>query len=55
MAKWYVEYKTYNKFAFMGGIEAADGKGAIEYVKAHVMGVNRILGVWHDDEEEEEK
>lgn len=55
MAKWYVEYKTYNKFAFMGGIEAADGKGAIEYVKAHAMGVNRILGVWHDDEEEETK
>lgn len=53
MAKWYVEYKAYGKPGYMGGIEAEDGNGAIEYVKAHVMGVNRIIGVWHDDEKED--
>lgn len=53
MAKWYVEYKAYGKPGYMGGIEAESGNAAIEYVKANVMGVNRILGVWHDDNDEE--
>lgn len=54
MSKWYVEYKAYGKFGSMGKIEAKDGNEAIEYVKANVIGVNRIVGVWHDDDDAEE-
>ena len=54
MAKWYVEYKAYGQPGYMGGIEAEDGNGAIEYVRSHVIGVNpKSFKVWHDDEEEE--
>lgn len=55
MAKWYVEYKAYGKFGYMGAIEANSGNEAIQFVREQVVGVNRILGVWHDDEEEAEK
>lgn len=49
--KWYVEYKAYGKFGYMGKIEAADGKEAIEYVKSKVIGANWFK-VWHDDDDE---
>lgn len=52
MSKWYVEYKVYGKFGHMNNIEAESGNEAIDYVKTHIIGVNRIIGVWHDDEEE---
>ncbi len=52
MPKWYIEYRAYGKLGYMGGIEAKDGNEAIERLKEKVIGVNRILGVWHDDEEE---
>lgn len=35
----------------MGGIEAEDGKEAIEIVKSKVIGATNFK-VWHDDEEE---
>lgn len=54
MPKWYVEYKAYGKFGYMGKIEAEDGNKAIEIVKDKVIGVNRIIGVWHDDDDNEE-
>ena len=50
MKKWYVEYKVYGKQSYIGGIEAKDGKEAIEYVKAHVIGA-ACFKVFHDDEE----
>lgn len=50
--KWYVEYKAYGKQGYMGGIEAKDGKAAIEYVKEHVIGATHFR-VWHDDEGDE--
>lgn len=50
MPKWYVEYKAYGKFGYMGNIEAKDGNAAIEYVKSRVIGVSKIIGVWHDDD-----
>lgn len=54
MPKWYVEYKAYGKFCYMGGIEANSGNEAIKIVKNLVIGVNRICGVWHDDESEKQ-
>ena len=51
MSKWYVEYKAYGKPGYMGKIEAKDGKEAIEVLKSRVIGVNRICGVWHDDDD----
>ena len=57
MSKWYVEYKTFDershgyKTAWMCGVEAVDGKAAIEYVKKHVRDAHRFW-VCHDDEEE---
>ena len=54
MSKWYVEYKTYGKQGYISGIEAKDGKEAIEYVKAHVIGAVHFK-VWHDDEQDETK
>lgn len=53
MGKWYIEYKAYGKPAYMGGIEAKSGNEAIEVLKSKVIGVNKICGVWHDDENEE--
>lgn len=53
MGKWYIEYKAYGKPAYMGGIEAKSGNEAIEVLKSKVTGVNKICGVWHDDENEE--
>ena len=53
MAKWYVEYRTYNRVEYMGGIEAEDGKGAIQYVKDHVIGATSFHNVQRDDEESE--
>ena len=50
--KWYVEYVSYGKHCSMGKIEAESGNEAIEYVYEHVIGVNKIIGVWHDDDEE---
>lgn len=52
MALWYVEYKAYGQPGYMGKIEAKDGNEAIQRVKEQVIGVNKIVGVWHDDEEE---
>ena len=52
MALWYVEYKAYGRPGYMGKIEAKDGNEAIQRVKEQVIGVNKIVGVWHDDEEE---
>lgn len=53
MAKWYVEYRAYNRGEYMGGIEAEDGKAAIQYVKDHVIGVNRFHNVQRDDDSEQ--
>ena len=53
MSKWYIEYKAYGKFGYMGGIEATSGNEAIEILKSRVIGVNRICGVWHDDESDD--
>ena len=53
MSKWYVEYKAYGKMSYMGNIEAETGNEAIKIVKANVIGVNKIIGVWHDDTEEQ--
>lgn len=47
--KWYIEFVAYGVAGYMGGIEADSGNAAIEYLKAHVVGVSRIIGVWHDD------
>lgn len=57
MSKWYVEYKTPNKHGWQGinGIEAKDGKEAIEYVKEHVIIGGYKFKAYHDDEEEEEQ
>ena len=55
MAKWYVEYVEYGKYKHMGQIEANTGNDAIKYVRDHVLGLNRIRCVWHDDDIEEEK
>ena len=49
MRKWYVEYRAYGKMGYMGGIEAETGNEAIKVVKAAIIGVNKIIGVWHDD------
>ena len=48
---WYVEFRAYGKMKHMGGIVARDGKEAIEYVKAHVIGAT-CFKVWHDDDDE---
>jgi len=55
MSKWYVEYKSYGKTGWISGIEAESGNDAIKYVKANIIGVNKIIGVWHDDEETGER
>lgn len=49
MARWYVEFKCYGKHKHVGGIVAEDGKGAIEWVKAHFIGATSFK-VWHDDD-----
>lgn len=54
MSKWCVEYKAYGKWGYMDKIEAESGNEAIKVVRANIIGVNKILGVWHDDEEETE-
>lgn len=53
MAKWVVEYKTTDKHGWdcMEGVEAKDGKEAIEYVKKHIWGAYKFKA-WHDEEEE---
>ena len=49
--KWYIEYKAYGKRGFKSGIEAQTGNDAIDILKSNmVIGVNKILGVWHDDD-----
>ena len=53
MSRWYVEYEAYGKRGYMGGIEADSGNEAIKVVKSRVIGVGRIYGVWHDDDDEE--
>ena len=55
MSKWYVEYVEYGQYKYMGQIEANTGNDAIKYVRDHVIGLNRIRGVWHDDIEEEKE
>lgn len=52
MRKWYVEYRAYGKIGHVGEIEAKDGNEAVKYVKEHIAGINKIIGVWHDDEED---
>ena len=47
--KWYVEYRAYGKTEYMSGIEAESGNDAVQYVRDHVIGINKILGVWHDE------
>lgn len=54
MSRWYVEYKAYGKQGWMGGIEAEDGRGAIEVVKSTVIGAQKFK-VWHDDNEDTEE
>ena len=55
MSKWYVEWKVREngilKVHYMGGIEAKDGKEAIEYVKEHVAIGAHGFRADHDDEE----
>lgn len=51
MMKWYVEYWAFGKQGYMSGIEAKDGKEAIEYVREHVIGATRFK-VFRDDEED---
>lgn len=55
MRKWYVEFKAYGKPGYMGGIEADSGNEAIAVLRAHVAGINKICGVWHDDEDEDKE
>lgn len=55
MSKWYVEYKTHYVPGWQGinGIEAEDGKAAIEYVKEHiVIGGYRFKAFKDEDEQE---
>jgi len=54
MSKWYIEFKAYGKYGYMGDIEANSGNEAIEILKNRVIGVSRICGVWHDDDEGQE-
>lgn len=49
--KWYVEYKAYGKQYYMSGIEAKDGKEAIEYVKEQVIGATKFHVMRDDDED----
>ena len=51
---WYVEYRAYGRLGYMGKIEAESGNDAIKKVREKVIGVNMIIGVWHDDEEDDE-
>ena len=52
MPKWYVEFKlTTGEYKYMEGIEAKDGKEAIEYVKSRYYNAYSFK-VFHDDEEE---
>ena len=52
MSKWYVEYKAYGKFGYMSGIEAENGKEAIEVVKSKVIGATKFYVLRDEDEEE---
>lgn len=56
MSKWYVEWKQhdnrFNRYHYMGGIEAKDGKEAIEYVRNNVAMGGYSFKAWHDDDEE---
>lgn len=52
MSKWYIEYKAFGKYGHMRGIEANNGNEAIEILKSRVIGVSKIIGVWHDDDDE---
>ena len=52
MPKWYIEFVEYGEHRYMGGIEAPTGNDAIKKLRESVLGINRICGVWHDDEEE---
>lgn len=54
MSKWYVEYKAYGKIGYMSGIEAENGKEAIEVVKSKVIGATKFY-VLHDEDEDEEE
>lgn len=51
MSKWAVEYKAYGKTEWMY-LEAKDGNEAVKIVRRKVIGLNRICGVYHDDDEE---
>ncbi len=51
LKKWAVEYESYWKRHWMY-IEAEDGNEAVKIVKSKVIGLNRICGVYHDDDEE---
>ena len=51
---WYIEYSAYGKRQHMGKIEAKSGNDAIKVLKSHVIGVNIIYGVWHDDDNDDE-
>lgn len=52
MSLWYVEYVAYGRQGHMEQIEARSGNEAIQFVRNRVIGINRIIGVWHDDGEE---
>ena len=52
MCRWYVEYKAYGKIGYMSGIEAENGKEAIEIVKSKVIGATRFYVLREEDKEE---
>lgn len=56
MSKWSVDYKVAGEHGWknMNGIEAVDGKEAIEYVKKHVIGVYKFQ-CFHDVDECKER
>ncbi len=52
MAKWYVEFWSHGKQGYISGIEANNGKEAIDHVKEHVIGATRFT-VMHDNDNSE--
>lgn len=59
MAKWYVEYKIHknghSEYECVNGINARDGKEAIEYVKEHIAIGAYNFKAYHDDDDNNEE